>query len=220
MWQEFFVAVKLRLYAGKKKIERFLNLAKRNDKYEVVTRFLFGLCNKYVMDELLEHVEIQDLKSRAVREKCKEMLKSFVMSELLKLRRTKDESKQDDSIVSDNSFYGVDNNKLGDYIDLILPLLGWVYEMKDEEFTKKAAKCLENEISISQTNHILPGDVPSINHVLRYRDTELTLQVNKPIFVGNCFKYFFKELQETVDQNPNIKVKMYHSKLYWECSYD
>ena len=220
MWQEFFVAVKLRLYAGKKKIERFLNLAKRNDKYEVVTRFLFGLCNKYVMDELLEHVEIQDLKSRAVREKCKEMLKSFVMSELLKLCRTKDESKQDDSNVSDNSFYGVDNTKLGDYIDLILPLLGWIYEMKDEEFTKQAAKCLENEISISQTNHILPGDVPSINHVLRYRDTELTLQVNKPIFVGNCFKYFFKELQETVDQNPNIKVRMYHSKLYWECSYD
>ena len=63
MWQEFFVAIKLRLYASKEEVQSILSQL-GSDKFEVVTRFLFGLSNKLTMDELLGCVDQRWNRSR------------------------------------------------------------------------------------------------------------------------------------------------------------
>ena len=60
MWQEFFVAIKLRLYSSKEEFQKIVP-ALESDKFEMVARFLFGLCNKQTLDELLDYVEDDEL---------------------------------------------------------------------------------------------------------------------------------------------------------------
>jgi len=179
MWQEFLVAVNLRLYTNK---EQFVEVLSTLDsaKFEIVSRFLFGLCNEQNMYDLLDHVENLDLNSENDREECEEMLKQFAIEKL--------------------------RNAQEPYFETILPILGWVREFGDEELTKQAASCLKDEISID-TNQI-PSDIPSVNHVLRARETHLALIVLEPYIVGNYLQYFIKELHKTLTLKPNIQVML------------
>ena len=190
MWQEFFVAVRLRLYSSAEELESVLDRLD-SDKYEVVTRFLFGLCNKNTLRELLNcNIEINDLNSKSDRENCVKILKAFVIKKLEEQR---------------------DNTK-GVYFSSILPILGWIREIGDDQFTRQAAACLRNEIRI--IFKILPNDIPSINNILRFRDDDLALDVFIPDFVGNFSKYFYKELQTTLDKN--FKIRVSHQNLkHW-----
>ena len=186
MWQEFFVAVKLRLYSNKEEFQKIVpHLA--SDKFEMVARFLFGLCNKQTLDELLDYVEDEELNTQADRDECEEILKKFVIE---KLQRHRDAAIE----------------KLGEdpYYRSIVPVMGWLYEMDNDNFTKEAACWLRDEIKIN--GEILPGDIVSVDHILRRRDTGLALKVSNPKFIGGCSNYFFKELDETLTKNPDIQV--------------
>ena len=186
MWQEFFVAVKLRLYSNREEFQKIVPQLE-SDKFEMVARFLFGLCNRQTLDELLDYVEEEELNTEANRDECEEILKKFVIE---KLKRH--------------------HNVAGDpYYRSIVPVMGWLREMGNINFTKQAAGWLRNEIEIK--GEILPGSIPNVNHILRCRDTNLALTVHYPNFVGGCRKYFFKELDETLDKNFNIQV----SKSLW-----
>ena len=187
MWQEFFVAVKLRLYFSKEEFrENVRNL--ESDKFEMVARFLFGLCNKGTLDELLNCVENKELNTEADRDECEEILKKFVTE---KLQHHRDAASDQDEEYP--------------YYQSIVPVMGWLYEMNNINFTKEAAGWMKDEIDVNCD--ILPGDIVSVNHVLRRRDTGLALKVNNPEFVGGCSNYFFKELDETLAKNPNIQVR-------------
>ena len=94
------------------------------------------------------------------------------------------------------------------YFSSILPLLGWVHEMKDNNFNKRAAECLRDTICID-TEQILPSDIPVVNYIFRARAAKLTLKVYNLQFVGNCSGYFFKELHETLNLNLKIQVQCY-----------
>ena len=144
IWQEFFVAIKLRLYTCKENFEKIVSELD-SDKYEVVTKFLFGLCNENKFYELLDLVEIEGLNSNEDREECKQILKKIAIERLHKLL-------EDD---------------VEDYMTSILPVLGWVYEMKDEDLTHQTSKLLREKIMIS--NQVLPCDIPSFNYVLQCR---------------------------------------------------
>ena len=101
-----------------------------------------------------------------------------------------------------------DNDDVNDdksYFGSILPVLGWVYEVRDDNFTKRAARYLLSEIDI-ENEQILPSDIPVINHVLRARTAKLALKLRHLRFVGNCSRYFFEKLQETLTVNHNIQV--------------
>ena len=184
MWQEFFVAIKLRLYASKEKVQTILPRLE-SDKFEVVTRFLFGLCNKQTMDELLDCVGIEELNSRTDREECEVVLKEFAIERL------------------QNCY---DPEKDQDYLASILPILGWVREMNNDEFTKQAAACLRDDITFGYKTEIIPSDVVNLNHVLRARYTELALRLNGSDFIKSIAQYFFDELSAMVFENPNIQV--------------
>ena len=190
MWQEFFVAVRLRLYSNKEDFENMVPQLESN-KFEMVARFVFGLCNKQTLDELLDCVEDEEVNTKADRDKCEEILKKFVIE---KLKHHRDAAIER----SDNPYY-----------QTIVPIMGWLHEMGNDNFTKQAAGWLRDEIEIN--GEILPGDIPSVNHILRRRDTDLALKMYKPTFVGGCSNYFFKELHKTLDKNPNIHV----SKSIW-----
>ena len=188
MWQEFFASIKLRLYASKEKVQAILPQLK-SDKFEVVTRFLFGLCNKQTMDELLDCVDIKELNSRTDREECEVMLKEFAIERLHSYRDAERDPDDDDP-----------------YFGSILSILGWVREMDDIEFTKQAAACLRDEVEIYRVE-ILPSDVTNLNHVLRARCTELALSIYDPHFIESCSQYFYNELSTTMIEHPNIQVR-------------
>ena len=177
MWQELFVAFKLILFTNEEMLNSIipdLNVV----KYEMVLKFLFGLCNEDTQTELLGQVEAKDLNSSADRIKCKELLKNLAIQKL---------------------------ESSGSNFKLLIQVFGWVYEMRDESFTVQAANCLNNVFYIKECQ-ILPTDVPCLNYVLRNRTTPMALHLVNPQFVGNSCEYFCKELSNTLETNPNLKV--------------
>ena len=190
IWHEGFVAVKLRLYSNKKEFIKIVPLLE-SDKFEMVARFLFGLCNKQMLDELLDCVEDDELNTETDRNECKEILKQFVIEKL--------QRHHNDAFKPSKRFQLKDP-----YYQSIAPVIGWLHEMGDHSFTKQAASWLRNEIEIR--GEILPGDIPSVNYILRCRDTGLALRVIDPNFVGDCSNYLFKELHATLNKNPNVQV--------------
>ena len=212
MWQEFLTSVQLRFYTNREDFKSFLDKL-GFDNYEVVTKFLFGLCNKHTLDELLDYVDTEDLNSSADRKECKHMLKHFALQ---KLQAYRDQEK----VYDDDEDYAYDDFDDEDfasrpYFHSILPVLGWIREMGDEELSGNAAACLKDEILIETDTmthggvSLLPNDIPSITQALQYRVENLALELYKPDFVDNCSAYFYKELHATLDQNPKIKVSLY-----------
>ena len=177
MWQELFVAFKLILFTDEEKLtDIILNL--NVVKYEMVLKFLFGLCNEETQTELLGQVEAKDLNSSTDRKKCKELLRNFAIQKIRKSGRK--------------------------YSQSLIQVFGWIHEMRDDGFTVQAADCLDNKFYIR--SQILPTDVPCLNYMLRHRTTPMTLHVMNPEFVGNSIEYFMKELKVTLEINSKIKV--------------
>ena len=180
MWQELFVAFKLILFTNEERLNTIipdLNVV----KYEMVLKFLFGLCNEDTQTELLGQIEAKDLNSSADRIKCKELLKNLAIQKFC-------ESDDDD-----------------DDFKSMIQVFGWIHEMRDEGFTVQAANCLNNVFYIDDWR-ILPTDVPCLNYVLRNRRTPMILSLMNPEFVENSCEYFFKELSNTLETNSNLKV--------------
>ena len=178
MWQELFVAFKLILFSDEEKLNDIipkLNVV----KYEMVLKFMFGLCNEETQTELLGQVEAKDLNSSNDRKKCKELFCNFAIQ---KIRESG-----------------------GRDFESLIQVFGWIHEMGDDGFTVQAADCLDNEFSITFCQ-ILPSDVPCLNYMLRHRTTPMTLIVNDPSFVGKSLEYFMKELSVTLEINSKIKV--------------
>ena len=191
MWQEFFAAVNLRLYTSKKNFISMLD-SLNSEKYEVVTRFLFGLCNDDTLDELLDLVNAEEVDTEVSRKEFKALLKQMVIKKVQALPDT--EMKSCKSPVGNS------------YGNSILPTLARIFEMGDIRFAKQIAGCLKCEIIFD--GEILPSDILNINRILRLRNSSsgLVLKVMNPIFVGNCHYSFYKELHTTLNQKPNIQV--------------
>ena len=188
MWQEFLVAVHFRLYI--KQLQPSDTEKYSEEGYEMVSRFLFGLCNEQNLGMLLDCVEIEEGRNNATdRERFQQELKQVAMT---KLRRPQDSD--------DGSFHS------------FLPTLKWIREMGDSRFTakaiKEAAACLGNEITIGghRSPPILPTDVLDIIKVLNARVAELALEVNIPSFVGNSSELFYEKLLTTLSEKYNIHV--------------
>jgi len=139
IWQEFFVAVELRLFTDKQGFKKFISKLD-SDKYEVVTKFLFGLCNPSKLDDLLDLMEVEGLNTEKDRDECKAILKKIAIDALEKLQA----------------------DDIKDYMTSVLPVLGWVYEMKDDDLTQQASKRLKKKIEIH--DQVLPSDIPCFNY--------------------------------------------------------
>ena len=186
MWQEFLVAVYFRLHTKQLKPNDTKKLSEKS--YEMVSRFLFGLCNEQNLGMLLDCVEIEEGRNNATnRERFKQDLKQLAMA---KLRRRQHQ----------RSLYS------------FLPTLKWIREMGDSRFTteaiEKAAACLGDVIAIGghRSPPILPTDVFDIIKVLNARVAELVLKVDNPSFVGNSSELFYEKLRTTLSEKCNIHV--------------
>ena len=92
------------------------------------------------------------------------------------------------------------------YFGAILPTLGWVHEIGTDEFSQHAAACLRQKFCIE--NQILPSDIPIIMHILRARQSYMSLSVVYPRFLGNCSQYFFQELSKILKEKNNLQVSV------------
>ena len=188
MWQEFLVAVHFRLYTKQLEPNDTEKLSEKS--YEMVSRFVFGLCNEQNLEMLLDCVEIEEGRNNATdRETFKQELQQLAMA---KLRRRQD--------TDDGSFHS------------FLPTLKWVRELGDSVFTtkaiNKAAACLSDEIKIGGGGSppILPTDVLDIIKVLNARVAEIALNVTYPSFVGSSSELFYEKLLTTLSEKSNIHV--------------
>ena len=116
---EFFVAIHLMLFMHIEKFVKELPVIKTN-KFEMVARFSFGLCNSVTLNYLQNLIPSEELNLPDYEQKKKILIK-------LALRQV--ESAQN-------------------FADL-LQMYGWFYELRDDAITQQAVSSLRSEIEVS-----------------------------------------------------------------------
>ena len=116
---EFFVAIYLILFMKTEKFNKELPVLKTN-KFEMVARFAFGLCNSVTLNYLRNLIPSEEL-NLSDYERKKNMLVKLTLEQF--------ESAQN-------------------FADL-LRTFGWLYDLRDDVFTQKAVSNLKSEIKIS-----------------------------------------------------------------------
>ena len=181
--QEFFAALMLIFFSSKKKFcQHFLGktlvgfqVSKPNfdlfaSDWEVVAKFLFGLCNAKTVQGLLKEFPSlsSDLPDKT-KILCKFVLKSFP----------------------------TDTHPQVDYFQHILQFCTWAYELNDHKFASEVAKRLEKELIV--VGKFLPSDVAPIHFVLRRRRKPLHLKTTPfdSWFVADSLDLFLEEVPKT-----------------------
>ena len=195
-WQEFLIAVKLRLYTTRKELTAKEDLEKDilpyklgSTQFQTAAKFLFGLCNDQVLGNLLSCVDVEGCNSVIERKDCKNVLKNFVIQKLQNVDTMVNLQDPSDDL----------------YFFDVLPRMKWLFEMQDDQFTEQAANCFRDKLKIIRAP-IDPSDIASVNYVLRKRKAKLTLIIQTPLFQGNWLECFVKELHATLTQNTSIQV--------------
>ena len=163
--QEFFAALKLIFFIPIEKLKKLISTAILNDdRFEMVVKFVFGLCNKETF-ECLKKSE-KEVIEFFYPEKQTIFLKKILQGEIIKIIHQ-----------------GKINDKLIRYFCL-------VYEMHDKGFTQKIANQLPDRVELKCT--MVPTDFEPLHYVFRFKKTStLILEVNfKDHFYGDCWKDF------------------------------
>lgn len=181
IWQEFFAAMYLMLFGSEEEYEKSLENVS-DDRWEVVSKFLFGLTNKEVFDNLKD---ITPDSKTGLWPRKKEKLKSVACSHLQRL------SLQDQT--------PADKSKMVDF-EKLLKSCGWVQEANDLEFTRSFASNLPGNIAFSTT--VLPSDIANFFYIVRLAAELPDLHVDRCNFAGDALMMFCKE----VAAMPGIKV--------------
>ena len=137
--------------------------------WEIVTKFLFGICNKETQARLSDTFsELESSESDKVNTLCK-----FARDNL------------PNQSTSDNS-----------YFQKLIPVCNWVHEMHDDDFATKIAGRLMKKIIIN--GKVLPSDVASLNYVLCYRQAPIYLDCGRydTWFVEKSIHHFLNAMKE------------------------
>ena len=183
--QEFFAALMLIFFSSKKKFCRHF-LGKTlvgfqvskpkfdlfSSDWEVVAKFLFGLCNAKTVQGLLK--EFPSLGSD-LPDKSK-ILCDFVLK-----------------------FFPTDTHPQVDYFQHILQFCTWAYELNDHKFASRVAKRLEKKLIV--VGKFLPNDVAPLHFVLRHRQKPLHLETTPfdSWFVADSLDLFLEEVPKTIE---------------------
>ena len=174
MIQEFFVSGHMKLYMEAADFCKSIGTLD-DSRYQMITKFLFGLCNETTLDYLFELVSLPD-EDRPKHEASTKQLQSLVLKQI---KGCKDSS-------------------------TLLKLSGWIYEMRDDIFTEKAAESLPDNVTL--TGEILPSDVPGFHYLMRARKTPLCLLLVHPKFAGEGLKQHFVDLERTVQTTRAVRA--------------
>ena len=92
------------------------------------------------------------------------------------------------------------------YFQDSLSIFTWVSELDNPAFSEQLASHLPSDISIK--GRVLPSDVEPIHHILRARQSPVSLSVFRrdTEFVGNSYRVFLQELETTMNNSCYVKV--------------
>ena len=181
IWQEFFAAICMIFYLDPKEFIKTCSdpnqIKLSNTEFEVVTKFLFGLCNKHTV-AILETI---DEKQFTVSTETLNFLKEYLRSSRPK---------------SNNI---IDFNSLFDFSF-------WLYELNDKELTKEFSNFLPNCLKMNGDvfpNNVLPF-CDLIRE--KQFDLTIDIGKNA-YFHKNAHLLFLKEMEQMIAVSPHIKVK-------------
>jgi len=189
--QEFFAALKLMFFTTQLKFQmlflggriRSLKLFNpkfdlSNNNWEMVTKFLFGLCNATTVSFLTEQFPTlaSDISHKS------KILRHFVMLTLSH------------------------PNSSDAYFQNMLRIFSWVYELNNEKFASQVAQYLQSDLII--TGRFLPNDVAPLLYVVRHRESPICLDTTPlgAWFVGDSVVQLLDKLRTMADNLKNITV--------------
>ena len=183
--QEFFAALRLIVFSTKTTFRKYflgrklfgLYFSKPDfdlfsSDWEVVAKFLFGLCNAKTVECLFNQFPSF---ASALPDKTK-ILCDFVLQSF-----------------PTNTLPHVD------YFQQILQFCTWAYELNDHKFASRVAKRLENKLIV--VGKFLPNDVAPLHYVLQHRKKPLHLETTPfdSWFVADSLDLFLEEVPKTID---------------------
>ena len=185
--QEFFSAAYLILFLSLSEFEKVMS--HKNEQLEnldVVKNFMFGMCNTTTHKRLmaLESSLCPDISNS--NNKKKSVLEQFVCK-----------------YAGDCTF-----NDFSKCLEACTML----YEMHDQELTKKVVERFPEKCKVSPNNNIFPHDVGSLFYALQERQKLLKLWINDPTFVGDSLKRFMSKMAVMPEcikvSNGKLKLKI------------
>jgi len=180
---EFFVALHLLLFADDEQFETFLNQNVTTSKYEMVTKFMFGLCNSTTL-QYLQGLIPSKFVNLSIIERKKQRLKSVVCKDCSTKR-----------------------DELFDSWPISQPSL-WVYELRDDQFTQQVSNLLGTHIKLD-LHDCLSSDFPAFHYLLRARTKPLTIElIEFDVTDKDASNQFFSDFHVTL-QNPKINVSLF-----------
>ena len=182
--QEFFVALNLNFYIGfdKFKLLFFEEIDGRTQfdlaesRFEMVLKFLFGLCNTTTVKYLQKGISTCSYPQPQA-----DKLKNLLRLNLKELDLSKEKR-----------------------FETILRICSLTYEMQCDDFTKEVSSSLSDHLIVQ--GDIVPSDVAGLYHVLKARSELLTIVItNDARYAGDGFSRFLKEMKKISDY-PNVLV--------------
>ena len=166
--QEFFSAAHLILFLS---LSEFKNVISHTNEQlgnlDVVKNFMFGMCNTTTYKHLMA-LESSLCPGISNFNKKKSFLEQFVCKYA------------EDCTFNDFS--------------KCLEVCTMLYEMHDQELTKKVVKRFPEEWKVLPNNNIFPHDVGSLFYALQERQKLLELEMIYPTFVGDSFGRFMSKM--------------------------
>ena len=167
MLQEFFSAVYLILFLPLYDFKDVLLVNdKRSGNLDVVKSFLFGLCNASTYERLV-NFESTFFPDYSDFDEKKSFLEEFVCK--------------------------ITENLLSDEFSKYLEICSLLYEMHNQELTKKVVDCFPDLLKMEREN-IFPHDVGSLFYVLQERQKLLEIRIDDPNFVGDGRQRFMSKM--------------------------
>ena len=181
IWQEFFAAIFMIFYLDPKELIKICSgpnkIELNNSDFEVVTKFLFGLCNEHTA-AILQTIDENQFTSPT---QTVSFLKEYLRSSLPK---------------SNISFNFIS----------VLDFSFWLYELNDKELTREVSNYLPNSLVMEGDvfpNNVLPlCDLIRERQLDLTIDT-----VNNANFHKNALLLFLKEMEQIIAVSPHIKVR-------------
>ena len=185
--QEICVALYIKLY-----MTDFSQLKEelKKSKYQMVTKLLFGLSSPTSKD-LLEALHLSACKKKLELPNEAEQSRKVQLKELA------------EGLIRD-----LCRNETKKCVFNNFQICSWLYEMRDDAFTRDvvSSEVLQNKLVI--TGEILPSDVPSFYYMLRFRKIPLHLSVVAPNFVEEALEKFFIDMHRSFAASTNNRVRL------------
>jgi len=199
VWQEFFVAVYLMLDASREDFEKSLPHL-FDDRWEVVSRCLYGFCNSSAM-KLLKRATSIRCKESLLKEKS-DLLVNEAASYLKKLPHHQ--------MKINNEHEKTERRQVE--FQKIQTICSWIHEANETDISKKLVPLIPDHISLDGRTSILPSDISNLFFVIESFSKSSKLEVVGFPFSGNTFERFCSEVSRL---NISVGPKLFVAVIFF-----